>query len=97
MNKLEAIEQIANICNSVPMKNKGVEICKVLFNQYIFEEFGKYPDLSPSAVETLHLRKKLDAIKIYRDDTGLPLIDCKRAVEKHMVEIYGCDRFPTLE
>ena len=94
MNKLQAIEQINDICNTVSMKAKGAEICKVLFNQYIFEEFGKYPDLSPSAVEELHLREKLKAVKIYRDQTGFPLIECKRAIENYMLEVYGCDRFP---
>jgi ribosomal protein L7/L12 len=94
MNKLQAIEQITDICNTVSMKAKGAEICKVLFNQYIFDEFCQYPDLPSSAVEALHDSEKLQAIKIYRDQTGLPLIECKRAVENYMMLTYGYDRFP---
>lgn len=93
MNKLQAIEQITNICNTVSMKAKGAEICKVLFNQYIFDEFGQYPDLPSDAVEALHDSEKLRAIKIYRDQSGLPLIECKRAVDNYMMKVYDCNNF----
>lgn len=93
-HRLQSIEQISSICNTASLKAKGAEICEVLFNQYIFEEFGKYPDLSPDAVEKLRLRKKLDAVKIYRNETGLSLIECKRAIENYMMEVYGHTSFP---
>ena len=94
MNKLEAIEQITDICNTVAMKANAVEICKVLFNQYIFEELGQYPDMTADAVEALHRSDKLQAIKSYRNQTGLPLLECKRAVEAYMYSTYGYDKFP---
>jgi ribosomal protein L7/L12 len=94
-NKLEVIEQISSICTTFSLKVKGAEICKVLFNQYIFEEFSQYPELPPSAVEALNVEQKLQAIKIYKNETGLPLVECKRAIENYMLEVYGCDRFPT--
>lgn len=96
-NRLEVIEQISSICNTVSLKAKGAEICKVLFNQYIFEEFGKYPDLPPSAVEALNAKQKLQAIKIYKEETGLRLLGCKQAIENYMLEVYDCDRFDDLE
>lgn len=95
MNKLQAIEQIADICNTVSMKARGAEICKVLFNQYIFDEFCQYPDLPPDAVEALHDSEKIQAIKIYRDQTGLPLIESKRAVDNYMMKVYDCNSFPS--
>lgn len=94
MNRLEAIKQIEEICSTTEMKSKGVEICKILFNQYIFEAFGMYPELPPECIESLNLEKKLEAIKHYRNATGLSLLECKRAVENYMMKEYGYDRFP---
>jgi hypothetical protein len=94
MNRLEAIKQIEEICSTTEMKSKGVEICKILFNQYIFEEFGMYPELPPQCVKSLNDKQKLEAVRQYRNATGLSLLECKRAVENYMMEEYGCDRFP---
>ena len=85
MNRLEAIKQIQEICSTTEMKRKGVEMCKILFNQYIFEEFGMYPELSPECIESLNLEQKLEAVKHYRNATGLSLLDSKRAIENYMM------------
>ncbi len=94
MNKLDAIKQIEEICSTSQMKSKGAEMCKILFNQYIFEAFGMHPELPPECIESLNLEQKLEAIKHYKNATGLTLLECKRAVENYMMKEYGRDRFP---
>ena len=94
MNQLDAIKQIAEICSTTEMKRKGAEMSKILFNQYIFEKFDIYPEPPPECIESLNLERKLDAVKNYKNATGLSLLDSKRAIENYMMRVYGRDRFP---
>lgn len=95
MSNLDMIKEIEEICKVTSLKQHGAKMATVLFNKWLFEEMQTYPDLSSKAVLALvNDRDKLEAVKIYRQETGLPLIECKRAIEDFMVDQWGFERFP---
>lgn len=97
MNNLDMLKELEEICSVASIKHHGAKMATVIFNKWLFEEMQTYPDLSPEAVLALVNEKdKIKAIKIYRQETGMPLIECKTAIEAFMVEQWGVDRFSKL-
>ena len=97
MNNIDMIKKLEEICTVGTLKTHGAKMATVLFNLWLFDEMGTYPDLPSEAVMALNDQEKLKAVKIYKQETGLPLIECKRAVEAFMLRQWGIDRFPDLK
>ncbi len=95
-NNLETLMQIEEICNISALKKSGVQIANVVYNQWLFDKMEAWPDLPSEAVLALcNNQDKLRAVRIYKEYTGLPLIECKRAIESFMVKQWGFERFPS--
>lgn len=93
--QLKTLMQIEEICNTPALKKSGVQIVTVIFNKWLFDKMETWPDLPSEAVLALcNDQAKLTAVKIYKDHTGLPLLECKRAIESFMFKQWGFERFP---
>lgn len=92
MNSTDVLQYAKN--NRIPADKRKIffELANYLFERELFSA-GLTGNLVMAEVNALEDKKKLEAVKLYKNRTGCSLMEGKLAIEAYMQEQYGCVSF----
>ena len=91
------IQDILEYINNAKIRDNKVLAAFGVVLEHIFNEekvsAGIFPELDKAEIELLLQRKKLGAVKGYKERLNLGLMDSKQAIEKYMDLRWGVTSF----